>query len=249
MPGDAGNTLAVVLHDVAPQTWPVYEAFVGSLDAMGSIPLTLLVVPDYHHCGKLTSHRSFCAAIEARLSRGDEVAMHGYYHSDDLPLGVNPVEFFRRRIYTREGEFAALPCNEVQHRLERGLMMFSALGWPIAGFVAPAWLANQAARAALPGFPFLYTSSPAALIRLPQWRELPAPSLVWSSRSAWRRHLSHHWNKRRLRQSADRDLIRLGLHPIDMQHDEVRAFWLQTIHDLLPIRRGVTKRQWLEIAA
>lgn len=249
MPGDTGRALAVVLHDVAPQTWPLYESFVTSLDALGPIPLTLLVVPDFHHRGALVSHRRFRAVIEARLARGDEIALHGYYHGDDEPLGLNPLDFFRRRLYTHEGEFAALDRAEAQCRLEYGLEMFTSLGWPVSGFVAPAWLMNRNARTALAGFPFLYTSSPAGLIRLPQWQELSAPSLVWSARSAWRRRASRYWNERRLRKSADRDLIRLGVHPVDMQHGEVRGFWLQTICALLPIRRALTKQQWLHLAA
>lgn len=238
-----------MLHDVAPQTWPLYETFVASLDALARIPLTLLVVPDFHHRGALTSHRRFCAAVEARLARGDEVALHGYSHSDDRPLRLNPLDLCRRRVFTHEGEFAALDGAEAQRRLELGLAMFTSFGWPVAGFVAPAWLMNRPARAALAGFPFRYTSSRSGLIRLPQWQELPAPSLVWSARSAWRRRVSRHWNSRLLRRSADCDFIRLGLHPVDMRHGEARGFWLHTIHTLLQERRVITKRQWLERAA
>ena len=44
----AEPALCVVLHDVAPQTWHLYQPFVTLADGLG-IPLTLLVVPDYHH--------------------------------------------------------------------------------------------------------------------------------------------------------------------------------------------------------
>ena len=249
MPHDSGKAMAVVLHDVAPQTWPLYEPFVAALDTLGRPPLTLLVVPDYHHRGALTAHPRFRAAIEARIARGDEVALHGYFHSDDTPLRPNPLDLFRRRLYTHEGEFAALDTKEARDRLERGHALFVRLGWPVSGFVAPAWLLNRAARAALAGLPFLYTSTPTQLIRLPEWRPLAAPSLVWSARSAWRRRISRYWNERRLRLSADRDLIRLGLHPVDMRHGEVRAFWLRVIRELLPARRALTKIEWLRRAA
>lgn len=249
MPADAGKAMAVVLHDVAPQTWPLFEPFIAALDAIGNIPLTLLVVPDYHHGGALTGHHRFRAAIEARLARGDEVALHGYFHSDDRPLRLDPRDLLRRRVYTREGEFAALDLEEASRRIERGLALFSDLGWPVAGFVAPAWLMNRAARTALDRFPFQYTSTPAGLVRLPQWRPLAAPTLVWSARSAWRRRVSRHWNERRLRLGADQRLIRLGLHPVDMRHGEVRAFWLQTVRALLPARRALTKGEWLRLAA
>lgn len=241
--------MAVVLHDVAPQTWPLYEPFIAALDAIGNIPLTLLVVPDFHHLGALPAHHRFRAAIDARLARGDEVALHGYYHSDDLPLRPDPLDILRRRVYTREGEFVALDLDEARRRLERGLAMFAGFDWPVAGFVAPAWLMGPAARAALAEFPLRYTSSRTALVLLPRWQEVPAPSLVWSARSAWRRRISRHWNARQLRRSAHFRFIRLGLHPVDLQHGGVRRFWLQTIRDLLPVRRALTKNAWLQLAA
>ncbi|MCC6301654.1 MAG: polysaccharide deacetylase family protein [Gammaproteobacteria bacterium] len=249
MPLEPGKAMAVVLHDVAPQTWPLYEPFVATLDALGPVPLTLLVVPDYHHRGALAAHPRFRTAIETRIARGDEVALHGYFHSDDRPLRPNPLDLLRRRLYTHEGEFAALDADEARRRLERGHALFAALGWPVDGFVAPAWLMNRAARAALADLPFRYTSDPAGLIRLPEWRPLAAPSLVWSARSAWRRRVSRHWNERRLRRGADQALIRLGLHPIDLRHGEVRAFWLRVIRELLPERRALTKGAWLRRAA
>ncbi len=245
MPIERGKAVAVVLHDVAPQTWPLYAPFVAALDALGPIPLTLLVVPDYHHRGALTAHPRFRAVIEARIGQGDEVALHGYFHCDDAPLRPNPIDLIRRRLYTHEGEFAALNTHEARDRLERGHALFTQLGWPVNGFVAPAWLLNRTARAALAGLPFLYTSTPTDLIRLPEWRPLAAPSLVWSARSAWRRRISRFWNERRLRQSADQDLIRLGLHPVDMHHGEARAFWLRAIRELLPSRQALTKIEWL----
>jgi predicted deacetylase len=245
----AGKALAVVLHDVAPQTWPCYREFVAQLDTFGRVPLTLLVVPDFHHRGVLARDRDFCATIDARLARGDEVALHGYYHSDEQALGFNPRAWFMRRVYTHEGEFSALAQTEACARIERGLELFARLDWPVAGFVAPAWLMNRVTRHALGDFPFQYTSSPATLIRLPQWQPLPAPSLVWSARSAWRRRVSQLWNERRLRRCRGATLLRLGLHPVDMQHAAARGFWWRTIKDLLTERRALTKQQWLEDSA
>lgn len=250
MPADVTDkSLAVVLHDVAPQSWPLYESFLAELDRLGPVPLTLLVVPDFHHRGALAEHHRFRAAIDARLARGDEVALHGYYHCDERPLRPDPLDLLRRRVYTREGEFAALDGAEARHRIERGLALFAACGWPVTGFVAPAWLLNRAARAALADFPLRYTSDPAGLIRLPQWQPLAAPTLVWSARSAWRRRLSQLWNQRLLRRAADRRLLRLGLHPVDLRHAGVRAFWLRAIGELLPQRRALTKQRWLELEA
>jgi predicted deacetylase len=38
----------LVLHDVAPHTWADYQPFVEAVDAMGNVPMTWLVVPNFH---------------------------------------------------------------------------------------------------------------------------------------------------------------------------------------------------------
>lgn len=45
----AERSLLLVLHDVAPETWPDYRPFVEAVDALGQVPMTWLVVPDFHH--------------------------------------------------------------------------------------------------------------------------------------------------------------------------------------------------------
>lgn len=249
MPERTGSqAVSVVLHDVAPQTWPDYQDFIQAVDALGPVPLTLLVVPDFHRHGHVDRFPGFRADIERRIARGDEVVLHGYCHCDDAPLPVNPLELFMRRVYTHEGEFYRLSEAQALERLERGLALFSSYQWPLRGFVAPAWLMSRGTRAALRRLTLRYTSVPAGLIRLPEWRLLDAPTLVWSSRSAWRRWVSRQWNRRRLHRSLDRPLIRLGLHPVDMRHGGAVRFWLDTLETLLACRTPLTKSQWLDMA-
>lgn len=242
----AEPALAVVLHDVAPATWPDYADFIARLDALGPIPLTLLVVPEFHRRGSIEADSGFLQRLERRLAQGDELILHGYYHDDPGPLRHSPVEYFTRRIYTHEGEFYALDADTARRRLQAGSDLFRRLGWPLDGFVPPAWLLGPAARAVLGEFPFRYTSNPAGLIRLPTFSPLPAPSLVWSARSAWRRMLSRHWNEHRLQRHGEAGLIRLGLHPVDMRHRAARDWWLSTLQALLLQRRAMTKGAWLE---
>ncbi len=40
----AERSLLLVLHDVAPETWPDYRPFVEAVDALGEVPMTWLVV-------------------------------------------------------------------------------------------------------------------------------------------------------------------------------------------------------------
>lgn len=237
--------VSVVLHDVTPASWPAYRDFIGAVDAMGRVPLTLLVVPDFHHQLHLDRFPDFRNAIEQRIARGDEVVLHGYYHNDDSPLHRNPVDLFMRRIYTHEGEFYNLDEMQAMEHLEWGLELFSRYHWSVAGFVAPAWLMSKGTQAALRRSPLRYTSDLSGLIRLPEWQRLDTPTLVWSSRSAWRRLASCHWNRLRLTQSLSSPLLRLGLHPMDMRHSEAVRFWLETLETLLVTRTPQTKEQWV----
>ena len=126
-PHVAGRSVLLVLHDVAPETWPDYQPFVDAVDAIGQIPMTLLVVPDFHKRNALAHDAGFRRLMEQRLVRGDELALHGYFHADDGPAPRTPGEYFMRRIYTWEGEFYGLSENQALQRLEAGIELFRRL--------------------------------------------------------------------------------------------------------------------------
>ena len=241
------RSLMLVLHDVAPETWADYQPFVEAVDAMGDVPMTWLVVPDFHHRNALARSPVFCRLLERRLARGDELALHGFYHCDDGPAPSGLQDFFMRRVYTHEGEFYGLDEQEALQRLEAGLATFAEQGWPVAGFVAPAWLMSEGTRQALRRLPLRYTSTPQHLYRLPDFTAIAAPGLVWSARSAWRRGMSRmvcDWQARRWREA---NTLRLGLHPVDMRHADSRDYWLRTVATLLDQGRApLTKSAWLE---
>ncbi|MNM61623.1 hypothetical protein D3C81_729280 [compost metagenome] len=245
--GNASRSLMLVLHDIAPETWPDYQPFIQAVDDIGNVPMTWLVVPDFHHRNPLMHSPSFCRLLEWRLARGDELALHGFFHADDGAPPRSLRDYFMRRIYTHEGEFYALDQQQALQRLEQGLKLFDRQGWPVAGFVAPAWLMSDGTRQALRRLPLRYTSTPQHLYRLPEFTAIEAPGLVWSARSAWRRGLSRavcDWQCRRLR---DANTLRLGLHPVDMRHRSSREYWLRTLQSLLlQGREPLTKSAWLD---
>ena len=218
------------------------------IDGVGSIPVTLLVVPDYHRRGRIDRDPPFLRAVEQRLAKGDEVALHGYYHLDDQAASLGPAAWLRRRVYTAgEGEFAALSKDEAAARLERGVKLLQGLGWPVHGFVAPAWLLSAGSRAALSQLPFTYTTTLRAIHRLPDWQTYVSPSLVYSVRSPVRRALSRSWNDRLFTRLGQRPApLRLGLHPADAHHQLVVHHWQYLIEQALQQRRPMTKQGWLE---
>jgi len=241
-----GKSVLLVLHDVAPETWPDYQPFVEAVDALGDVPMTLLVVPDFHKRNALQHAPGFRQVLEQRLGRGDELALHGYYHADDGLAPRTPRDYFMRRIYTWEGEFYALERAQALQRLQAGIQLFQGYDWPLTGFVAPAWLMSEGTRQALRETPLRYTSDPQHLFRLPDFTPVPAPGLVWSARSAWRRGLSKVLSEVRQARLQEAATIRLGLHPVDMRHTYSRRYWLDTLQQLLQQGRiPMTKMAWL----
>lgn len=242
----AERAVMMVLHDVAPETWPDYRGFVERVDALGNVLMTWLVVPDFHGRNALERHPQFCSMLEGRLARGDELVLHGCYHADDGPAPRTPREWFMRRVYTHEGEFYALDSGEARRRLAHGIGLFERHGWPLHGFVAPAWLMSEGTRAALRETGLSYTSDPQHFYQLPDFTPIRAPGLVWSARSSWRRGVSWAVSERQLQASRAAPLIRLGLHPVDMRHAFSRDYWLKVLERLLREgREPMTKIDWL----
>ena len=236
----------LVLHDVAPETWPDYAPFVAAVDALGQIPVSWLVVPDFHRRNPLDAHPDFRRMLDGRLARGDELILHGCYHADEAPFPRTPRDWFMRRIYTHEGEFYALTREESAQRLSKGIQLFERNHWPLHGFVAPAWLLGPGARHALRETNLTYTSDPGHFYLLPDYQAVEAPGLVWSARSAWRRGMSRLVSEKMLARHRQAPVLRLGLHPVDMRHEFSRQYWLTLLTRLLEEgRRPSTKIDWL----
>lgn len=234
------------IHDVAPATWGECLRLLAMLDTLGPLRLTLLVVPDFHYRGRIDRDAGFVRGIEQRLARGDEVAMHGYYHRDDAPARGARAWFWRRFYTASEGEFAAITIEEAMRRLHAGRCMLESLGWPVDGFVAPAWLMGEGARTALTRLPFRYTATWHGLHRLPDWSFTHSPSLVYSARSTWRRSVSHVWNAALAQALHHRPLLRASLHPADARHPLIMQRWRLLIEHALRDRRSLTKREWID---
>ncbi|MFL6568320.1 MAG: DUF2334 domain-containing protein, partial [Chthoniobacterales bacterium] len=72
-----------------------------------------------------------------------------------------------------------------------------------------------------------------------------ARSLVYSTRSGWRRATSLAWNAALARVLWHAPLVRVGLHPPDVQHT---AIWDQIVHlldQLTDTRTPTTYRDWI----
>jgi predicted deacetylase len=240
--------LCIAMHDVAPATWPQCARLIELVDALGAPPLTLLVVPDWHGSGRIDAAPEFLRAIDKRVARGDEVALHGYRHRDDAPPPRSPAAWIRRRLLTAgEGEFSELGAEDAQGRIRQGLDLLRRQGWKIDGFVPPAWLASTGTQRALQRTGLRWTSTHTALISLKGDgpHRITAPCLTASPRSAWRRAASRAFLRGGLRYTANSPVVRVGLHPADAEHAGLLACWREVLGELLRRRTALTKSQFI----
>jgi hypothetical protein len=247
MSPSANRSLCVSLHDVAPATWRDCLRLLDAIRAVADIPLTLLVVPQYH--GMEESPTDYQDMLSELLARGHELALHGYTHLDSGPARGGLRNRFLRTVYTqREGEFAAIDAVEARRRLELGLAWFRQRNWPVTGFVAPAWLLGEGAWEGLREFPFDYTTTFSRFYLLPERQSLFAPSLVYTARNEAGRLLSPRWADALAGMLKASPLVRLSLHPRDARYPELLGHSQRLLESLLASRVPLTKaafaRSW-----
>lgn len=240
-PTEPARALCVSVHDVAPETWPQCRRLLDAIHAVAPIPVSLLVVPAYHRHAA-ADNAGYEAQLEHRLGCGDELVLHGYTHLDEATPPDRWRDRFTRQVYTRgEGEFYAIGEAEARRRIELGLAWFAQRGWPVQGFVAPAWLLGPGAWKALADFPFTYTTTMRRFYFLPERRSLASRSMVYTVRSRWRRQMSRAWNSMLGHALNEAPLVRLSLHPTDAAHPDIVRHCQALIATLATQREAMTK--------
>jgi predicted deacetylase len=221
----APKTLIVSLHDAHPGAGAAIAEQLAFLGAYGIRRTSILVVPEFHHEAPLAQEPDFCRAVSGWQDAGHELVLHGYFHdrSDSPPETLSTL--FWTRLYTnREAEFLDLPPETARTRLEQGRALFAGLGWKTRGFVAPAWLMSPDLPSLLAEMGFAYTTRLREIVPLGPGAGPPivSQSLCYSTRSGWRPLVSCAWNKRLFARLRDTDLIRLSLHPRDLEFPLIR---------------------------
>jgi len=237
----APKSLIVSLHDAHPGSQAQIAEQVAFLATYGINCSSILVVPDFHHEGLTAQNTSFCETASAWQSAGHELVLHGYFHDrlESPPESLSTL--FWTRLYTnREAEFLDLPSATARQRLENGRALFESQGWRGRGFVAPAWLMADGLPNLLAEMNFTYTTRVGEIIPLlPGTHKIKSSrSLCYNTRAAWRRFASGIWNKNLYGRLRDTDLIRLSLHPRDLEFPLMRRQIDQIIRASL--KRGFT---------
>jgi predicted deacetylase len=243
MNAPAEPAVCIVLHDAAPSTRAAGARTLAAIrEVAGESPVTILAVPRYH--GE-TPTPEFEGWLDERVGRGDELALHGCTHRDDgAPQGW--LDGLRRSRYTRgEGEFWALSKADALARIDVGIDWFGRHRWPLAGFVAPAWLLGTAAREAVAERPFDYTATLRQLVHLPAQTAVTSQSVVYSTSSAWRRGTSLVWNAAVDLAQRGNPLLRIELHPRDADFAPVKRSWQRILERALRSRTPLTVAEFM----
>ena len=242
--------LVVSIHDVSTVTRPMVDLILGDLAAVG-VPITsLLVIPDHHHKGRVDADLEFSAWLRREVAEGHEPVLHGLYHLRPFKTGEGLATRFVTRSYTDgEGEFYDLTFGEASALLRRGREVLEACGIEPTGFIAPAWLLGVEAETAVRSEGFAYTTRITEVLDFRQGTHYAARSMVYSVRAGWRRSMSLLWNEMLFRALQGAPLLRIGLHPPDWEHEEIRRHILACIRSAAIVRRVTTYREWLDQAS
>ena len=135
--------LLASIHDVGPKFERHIDILVERLERhVGSAKFAMLVVPDHWDEAPLSAAPAFQAKLRRWADAGVEMFLHGWRHRDDAPAKG----FAQKHMTAGEGEFSALSAAEASARIADGRKIVEdAIGRPVAGFIAPAWLYSDGA--------------------------------------------------------------------------------------------------------
>lgn len=225
--GTLRRQFIVSIHDVTQHNCECVSAILRDLEGVGVGVTSLLVVPDYHRRGVISGDSDAAGWLNSLARGGHEIVLHGYYHLRE----ARPGESLRDRVMTRfytagEGEFYDLSQFDAEQRLRDGRRVLREMGLSASGFIAPAWLLGEGGLRACRETGFQYTVLFDRIVDLSQQRVTAARSLVYSTRSAWRRVVSLMFNARLAWRRREDAVLRLSIHPPDREHP---AVWSQIL--------------------
>lgn len=241
--------LIVSLHDVHPGSWRRYRSFLDELAAAGVGRTSLLAIPNWQGRAPIDESPELAAWLRAAAARDHDICLHGFLHGVMRVRGGVVAQLIGRLYTDREGEFYHLGYREAVRRLRAGRDMLDRVGLEGVGFTPPAWLAGREVLRALADLGFVYTTTLGTVVLPGESLRLRAPTLVFSSRSRWRRRASLSWVPRWARLAARARVLRIAVHPGDLLVPQIHACLCGLIRDAAAGRHAITYRDLAAAAA
>lgn len=177
------NRLLASIHDVSPMTEAAVDALLDRLSRhLGGPRLAMLVVPDHWHQAPIAGNAAFQARLRGWADAGIEMFLHGWCHRDEVQGTLAS-----RHMTAGEGEFSGLSAAEAADRLARGrAVVENAIGRPVTGFIAPAWLYSAGTHQALAEAGFALAEDHMRVWQPGGATLARGPVITWASRSPGR---------------------------------------------------------------
>jgi predicted deacetylase len=228
-------TLLLSLHDVAPPFQRQLHELWLMCVTRGVRP-ALLVVPNWHGEHPLQCNTRFVDWLYARVDQGARIFLHGERHDEAGSVRRLSDEWRALGRTAREGEFLSLGDSEASARIGRGLEVLARCGLSPIGFVPPAWLARSDAREAARDAGLALFEDERRIHWLREGRSERSAALRWSTRSRWRADLSALVAEARWVTERQAPLVRLALHPADVDDAVVRRSLDRALDRWLSVR-------------
>ncbi|MDQ8757362.1 polysaccharide deacetylase family protein [Sphingosinicella sp. LHD-64] len=223
---EPAKRLLASIHDVGPR----FEAEVDMLAErferrLGGPHFAMLVVPDHWNAAPLKRDGAFKARLRGWADRGVEMFLHGWSHRDDQHHESALAVFKAKRMTAGEGEFLGLDRAEAARRMRDGrALVEDAIGRPVAGFIAPAWLYGEGAMRALADEGFALAEDHMKVWRPANGEVLArGPVVTWASRSPARKASSFAFAALARRALRPLPVVRLAVHPGDTRSPALLA--------------------------
>jgi predicted deacetylase len=210
----SGGIIAVSLHDVEPATFERCALIRDWLNDHGVDRVTLLVIPapDLH---PFHDRRPDMAEWLDECARGgDAIAQHGFQHRQSRRVH-GPRQMYARFQAGEAAEFVGLDVDETRRAVLAGRRVLKLAGIQPRGFVAPGYAYTGALRATL-ATTFDWWAGIGRLHRVCDDRTTTAPALTLGTSTRFKRWTSPGIVRAGALLSGD--LLRLDLHPADLDH-------------------------------
>ncbi len=235
--------LIVSFHDLARHSQQVCDNVLSDLRGIGVERASLLATPQWHGDECIDVSSGCLDWMIDRENEGYEISLHGYTHRTEIVHGGIIAQAMGRIYTANEGEFYQIEYEEAAKRINEGLRILRSKGLNIEGFTPPAWLLSQEGRRALVDAGLIYSTELQHIDLLHLNKRIFAPTLVFSSRSVWRRLASIRWAPFWAWLNRNRPIMRLAIHPIDWQYPIIRGTIMRLAKKLIDTRTPITYQE------
>lgn len=210
--------LLASIHDVGPRFEREVDQLAELLGGiLGGPNYAMLVVPNHWSEAPLAEARAFQTRLRSWADQGVEMFVHGWFHKD-LAEHSGAAAFKAKHMTAGEGEFLGLSREVAAQRMADGRKLIEdAIGRPVAGFIAPAWLYGAGAREALAESGFALAEDHMRVWQ-PQSGQVLAkgPVVTWASRTKPRQLSSRFFAALARRALHVQPVVRAAVHPGDV---------------------------------